>query len=313
LYITFEGEEGEMKRNLFFKSNSAVAGVVEAILLIGLVAVILSVIQVVYVPEIMEQKESDHMDQVMNQFANLKSVIEVQSMMGTLGTSEAITYTPMASPITLGSRELPYLVSARSFGYLTLTDQNDANGRRINIQPAPADFPTGIPLTSINYEAENAYFVHQTYILEGGGIILEQYNGEVMRVNPAIGVENYSDAGFIQINYFIPFFTGATGRKSTGGIQDAYVHTNYTADYSHSGSAAFIHIYTDYPNAWYQAFVNESRGLLTEYADNGYLTVQIEDSTDPDRVEIVPNSKNIELELTIVELKVQVGPGYAVE
>lgn len=301
-----------MKRNLFFKSDSAVAGVIEALLLIGLVAIVLSTIQVIYIPEIMEQKEADHMDQVSNQFAQLKSVIEIQAMMGTLGTGESITYTPMASPITMGSKELPYLVSARSTGQIDLIDQTDAGNRRINIQPAPPDFAAGIPLTSINYVATNAYFPDQTYALEGGGIILQQDDEEVMRVYPGISVENYSDAGYIKINYFIPLFTGVAGRKSTGGMQDGYVHTNYTTDYSHSGSVTFIHIYSDHADAWYDSLVNESRGLLTEYSDSGYVTVELDESTTPYRVKIIPNSKNILVDLTIVQLRVQIGAGYAI-
>jgi hypothetical protein len=305
-----------MKRNLFFKSSSAVAGVIEALLLIGLVAVVISTIQMVYVPEIMEQKESDHMDEVVNQFAQLKSVIEVQSMMGILGSGEAITYAPMSSPITLGGKELPYLVSARSFGQITVIDQDDAGDHEINIQPGPPDFPTGIPLTSIKYEAYNSYFVPQTYILEGGGIILKQIteNGwqEVMRVYPGFSVENYSVAGFIKINYFIPIYSGVAGKKITSGYRDGYVHTNYTTDYSHSGTATIFHIYTDYPDAWYDMLVDETRGILREYVDNLYVTVQIDDTTTPNRVEIIPNSKNINVELSIVELKVQVGHGYTV-
>ena len=300
-----------MKHRKFTNEKTAVAGVIEALLIIGLVAIVLSYIQFAYIPVIMDQKEADHMDQVSNQFAQLKSTIEVQSMMGTLGTGEPITYTPISSPITLGSKELPYFISARSYGQINLIDQDDAGDYKINIQPAPADFPSGIPLTSIKYEAENYYFVDQTYVLEGGGIVLKQPGeGEVMRVNPGISVENNSDVGNIEIRYFIPLFTGIPGKKVHGGWEDCYIHTNYTTDYSHSGSATFIRIYTDYPYAWNDSLVNESRGILREYYDNGYINVQIVDTVTPTMVEITPGSKSINIELTIVEVGVQVGPGY---
>ena len=217
------GEDGEMKFRKLNKDKFGVAGVIEALLIIALIAIILSVIQYSYIPVIMEQRESDHMDQVSNQFSQLKSVIEIQSMMGSMGTGEPISYTPMSSPITLGSKELPYFVSARSYGDITLTDQSDAGSYLINIQPAPADFPLGIPLTSIKYRAINFYFPKdplgqwQEYILEGGGIILKQSDGEVMRVNPGIAVENNSAFGSIKLKYFIPLFTGVAGKKSVGG------------------------------------------------------------------------------------------------
>jgi len=73
-----KGEDGEMKHRTFFNNQCAVAGVIEALLMVALVAIILSFIQLYYVPEIMKDREADHMDQVSNQFSNLKSVIEIQ-------------------------------------------------------------------------------------------------------------------------------------------------------------------------------------------------------------------------------------------
>ena len=54
-YIVFV--EGEMKNRKIIKEKHAVAGVIEALLLVGLVAVILSVIQLLYIPQVMEQRE----------------------------------------------------------------------------------------------------------------------------------------------------------------------------------------------------------------------------------------------------------------
>ena len=294
------------------KDNFAVAGVIEALLLVALVAVILSTIQLIYIPQIMEEREADHMDEVSNQFSQLKSVIEIQSLMGSMGTGEPITYSPMSSPITLGSKELPYFVSARSFGQIDLIDENDAGDYKINIQPAPADFPSGIPLTSIKYDAQNSEFVDQKYVLEGGGIILNQSTGEVMRVNPGMTVENNSGAGNIKIYWNIPLFAGVPGKKSIGGYQECYIHTNYSNHYTHSGSANFIYIYTKYPEAWNKSLIEDDIGILRECYENGYIDVEIDGSTSPKRVEITPGTKTINLELTIVRIGVQVGPGYVV-
>ena len=295
------------------KDNFAVAGVIEALLLVALVAIILSTIQLIYIPQMMEEREAEHMDQVSNQFSHLKSVIEIQSMMGTMGTGEPIAYSPISSPITLGSKELPYFVSARSFGQIDITDQDDAGDYKINIQPAPPDFPSGIPLTSIKYDAANFYFTPQTYLLEGGGIILKQPDGEVMRVNPGIAVENNSALGYIKIYWNIPLFNGIPGKNRTAGYKESYVRTNYSNHYTHSGSANYVYIYTDYPDAWNKSLIKDDTGLLWEYHNNGYLNVEVDDSFTPDRVEITPGTKNINLELTIVEIGVQVGAGEVIE
>ena len=117
---------------------------------------------------------------------------------------------------------------------------------------------------------------------------------------------------YIKIRYFIPLFNGVPGRKSYGGSQDCYVHTNYTTDYSYSDSANYMYIYTEYPNAWYEALVNESRGILREYVDNDYIDVDLIDTVTPNRIEIKPDDSTLNIELTISEIGLQVGPGYAV-
>lgn len=302
-----------MKGSRIRKDNFALAGVLEAILLIALVAIILSMIQLYYVPEMMNQREADHMDQVSNQFAQLKSIIETQAMMGSMETGEPITYTPMSSPITLGSKELPYFISARSYGQMDLIDTTIAEDHKINIQPAPGDFPNGIPLTSIKYEAENFYFVDQTYVLEGGGIILSQSGGEVMRVNPGIVVENNSDVMNIKIKYFIPLYTGIPGKKIWADYKECYVYSNFTKHYTYSGSTNLLYIATDYPNAWYDCLVNESRGIIWECFENGYLNVILDDTVKPNRIVITPAiGYTLDLKLTIAEIGVQIGPGYAI-
>jgi len=307
----------------YISDKTAVAGVIEALLLVALVAVILSMIQLYYVPEIMKGKEADHMDQVSNQFSNLKSVIEIQSTMGVINEGnpnpEHAPYTSISSPLTMGSKELPYFVSARSFGQVELIDKIKATdySYRININPAPADFPAGIPLTSIEYDASNFYFVPQTYALEGGGIILKQSNGEVMRVNPAMNVVNYTST--IEINWNIPLFSGMPGKNITSDYKECYIRTNYTNHYEDEifldkppAANRYIRIYTDYPDAWDQALIRDDTGVLWEYYNNGYINVEIDKTTTPNNVVITPVNKNINLKLTVVDIGVQIGAGLVI-
>ena len=86
----------KMGKIKILKDNKAVAGVIEALLIVALVSIIISTIQLIYVPEIMKQKESDHMDEIENQFSFLKAVIDLQSM--------EKKDVPITSPITLGSK-----------------------------------------------------------------------------------------------------------------------------------------------------------------------------------------------------------------
>jgi len=54
-------------------SNEGAAGMVAAVLLIGLLFSFIAFIQAVYVPQWMEQKEAEHMEQVAIQFTQFKS------------------------------------------------------------------------------------------------------------------------------------------------------------------------------------------------------------------------------------------------
>ena len=170
-----------MKNKKLIKRKDAVAGVIEALLLVALAAIIISTIQLVYIPQMMEQRESDHMDDVENQFSYLKSVIDLQSMV-----KEDV---PISSPITLGSRELPYFVTARAFGQLDIIDI-DRTDSKIATDPWMGFPYANIPLTSIKYKAHNSYFVDQTYVLEGGCVIVKQPDGETVKIEPAITKKN---------------------------------------------------------------------------------------------------------------------------
>jgi len=308
-----------MEKRMHIINNNAVAGVIEALLLVGLVAIILSFIQLYYIPEIMEEKEASHMDQVSQQLSQLKSVIEIQSTMGIINDeNHPIAYTPMSSAVTLGSRQLPYFVSSASPGQVTLIDKEDAVNNTIKINaPGVPNYFSEIPLTSIIYEAYNSYFIPQKYILQGGGIILNQTDGEVMSVYPSINIINNTEGDEIEISFDIPLFIGTPGKKLDGGYDESYIRTNYIESREQpitlNNSNHSIYIYTDHPNAWYHCLVNTTRGLLWEYVNNMYKNEPMLYVTlNSDGVKIIPGSKNIYLKITVVEIGVQIGPGAVI-
>ena len=274
-----------MKYKKIVKKEHAVAGVIEALLLVALVSIIISTIQLVYIPEIMEEREAEHMDQVSNQFSSLKSMIELQA----ITNSSA----PISTMITLGSKELPYFITARSYGEISTIVEGEY---KIETLPATPTFPSGIPLTSIKYEAYNSYFVDQIYALEGGGIIVKQPNGEsVMRVDPSIYVENGTD---IDIQFGLPIIVGIPGKDLTHGHGKCFVRTNWSqggTDYIPNSNT--INISTRYPNAW-----NDS--LYSILGNN----VNYEKGTS--YVKITKKDKDINLNLRYYYIYVQIGHGW---
>jgi hypothetical protein len=282
----------EMKRRTFRMQNKAVAGVIEALLMVALVSIVLSVIQLVYIPEIMEQRESDHMDQVSNQISSLKSMIDLQGM--TKSSS------PISSMITLGSKELPYFISIKAFGGVNV---NEDPQFKITLLPAP---PGVLPLTSIQYAADNSYFVDQTYILEGGGLIVQQPDGDpVMRADPSISSTNNTNS--ISIYWDLTHFIAAPGKNNTGGDGNCFIRTNYSSNRTYSDTikpGGYVHIYTKYLPAWNESLHN----LLGIYAKNGYININI--SATNDYLEIKPGSKDIVIQFNVIDIYVQIGQGW---
>ena len=285
-----------MKNKKLTKRKDAVAGVIEALLLVALVAIIISTIQLVYVPQMMEQRESDHMDDTENQFSYLKSVIDLQSMV-----KEDV---PISSPITLGSRELPYFVTARAFGQLDIIDKDRTDDYILT------DF-LNVPLTSIKYKAHNSYFIDQTYALEGGGVIVKQPDGETVKVEPAITKKN--ESAEIKLYYNIPVITGVSGKNATSGYKNCFIRTNYSyQDTPPGGSTTYIRFYTDYLDAW-NSSLNK---LLEEEVENGYIVIEKRFIGPLECVSITPSSgpssKNLYIEFTLTYIGAQIGPGVVI-
>lgn len=314
--------KGLFNRN--FKNNKfGLSGVIEALLLVALVAVILSTIQIVYVPEIMKQKESDHLDTVENQFSQLKSTIETQCMMGVIQQDQRVAYSPMSSIISLGTKKLPYFVTSNSFGGVLIKDREDTNSR-IELEENPTGFLDGIDLCSVEYSFYTMYSSYDPkYILEGGGIILNQTGssdetGEVMRVNPAITVENNSDS--IKIYYTIPVFNCPEGKKNIQGLDEAYIRTNFTKAISYPANPdapgadiPYIHIYSDHLDAWYNCLMKDSEGLLWEYHNHDPQYINVEPPNEFDNfISITPIEKMLRIDFTIVTLGIQTGYGTVI-
>ncbi|MEM4258806.1 MAG: hypothetical protein QXL17_06625 [Candidatus Thermoplasmatota archaeon] len=271
-----------MRHSRAIFDRNGLAGVIEALLLVALVAIVISVIQLQYIPQVMEQREAEHMDQISNQFATLKSMIDLQA----ITNSSA----PISTMITLGSRELPYFVTVGSSGTLRTYEYNDSY---LNIS-----YNYFVcPLTSIQYESENYYFIDQSYILEGGGIIVAQASGEpVMRVDPSIHVVNRTND--LDIYWTLPIIKGISGKNMTSGNGKCFIRTNWSKGQVVSiPDANSIYIRTRYPNAWYEAMQSRLSSNVQYDVGTTYL-------------EITEKTKRINVYLSYYYIYTQIGIGW---
>lgn len=274
-----------MKKRYFTRKDEGVAGVIEALLIVALVAVVISTIQLVYIPQVMTQREADHMDEVANQFSSMKAMMDLQSV-----TKKDV---PISSPITLGSRELPYFVTARALGELRVI--NDEN-YEINVDYGALVFP----LTSVKYTAYNSYYLDGTmayYIFQGGAIIRKQFDGETVIVEPSITVDNSS---IITIHYNIPIITGIEGKNtSPTDYKTCFIRTNYSheSDDESFSSVSSIVITTDYPDAWNETLYDLLGSNVNINKGSNY-------------VEITRKVKQINLEYKEIYIYAQISPGW---
>jgi len=277
-----------MKKQNYTKADHAVVGVVTAVLLIGLIVAVVSLVQTVYIPKIMEQREAEHMDKVAEQFTYLTSVIDGQA-------ADQSKNVPVATSITLGSKELPYMLSIKAFGTLNILD----NARRINITQTDGTVKT-FPVGVITYSSVNGYFLDQTYTYEAGAMIVSQTEGDLMMVRPSFFIN--SATGTLEFDIVnissVGHKTIASG-FGTYPIQTEFYRIAYNDTFTGVNN---ITITTPLSNAWYVFMDSLLKTNLDDdqynlIVNNGHLSLTILD-------------QQLKLSIKIIDIRAQIGPGW---
>lgn len=269
------------------KSNNAVVGVVTAILIIGVIVAVVSLIQTMYIPKIMEQREADHMDKVAEQFTYLTSVIDGQA-------ANPTNNMPVATSITLGSKELPYMLSMKSFGTLEILDPI-LSGRSITIINGSVSKTYQIGV--ITYSSKNGYFLDQNYTYEAGAMIVSQYEsgreGNMMMIRPSFSINN---SGTLKIIFNIMNISSVGSKTIASGYGTYPIQTEF---YKISSNKTFsnvntITITTPFSNAW-AVFFKSALGTAFTPIDNT-VTINL----------LSPNTVTIR----VINFRAQIGPGW---
>ena len=274
----------------FKNSNEGVVGIVVALLLIGLLITAMAFVQNVYVPKWMGQKESEHMGEVANQFSKLKFSIDTLSAL-------AQPNTQISTSITLGSDEMPFLSTAKSYGSLNVMP----NTYKIKVVDK-FDEITSYRIGTIQYTSSNSYFIQQSYIFENGALILRQSKNDLMISTPSFSITDSDDLDF-QIIQLIGF----GDRTSASGYGTYPVQARYSSSEKFTiYNVKNITIYTNYKIAWKNYINNlfsesdidyfleetsEANGIIINFLDTDY-------NDFPD------------LTLRITEIKIQISSGW---
>lgn len=279
-------------------SDDAVAGIVIAILLVGLFVTIFSIIQTVYVPQWMEEKESEHMGEVTSQFAYLKFATDVQLY------SPTNSNLSISVPITLGSDKIPYLLSERSYGDLDIlsgssvvTIKNSTNSYIYN-------------LGTIKYSSRNSYFVDQTFSYETGAVIVSQHQGNFLSLSPFFSVNN---SQMINISFTLVNISSVGSKTSANGYSTTSILTKYLSSSDQTvtiSNITNITINTSYPSSW-KSYFNETledEGLDYGLSSDYWITYSEDDNWIILHFNTSENSNS--LDLSIKKISAQITPGW---
>ena len=279
--------------------NYGAAGIIVAVMLIGLFFTFLSVVQLSYIPNWSEEREAEHMEKVAEQFTQLKFAVDVLSTIEQSGNK-------ITTSLTLGTNEIPlplFLKSEKSFGYLRLISDESI----INITDT-TPVTNSYQLGSIKYSPRNSKYIETDYIYEAGAVITSQTLGNTMYILPYFTVD-YS--GNVDITYEVVDFIDIAGKKYTTGHGITQLQLEYQSKNNNIiNNADQISISTEYMPAWNKLFNDtlESAGL-SYGAANDYVI--IEDDIDEEITLDFNNGLTVDVTLIITEINIQIGPGWS--
>jgi hypothetical protein len=291
----------KIKRNIK-NSDHGVVGIIVTLMIIGLFVSALAMVQTVFVPKWMEQKEAEHMDEVANQFTQLKFAIDTLSLVG----EENI---PVSTPVTLGSEEMPFLTTMRSYGDLSILPNNC---KIIITYKTQSDPPNEVSdpfiIGTIMYSSSNAYYMDQTYVYENGALILKQQSSDVMSIQPSLSVLLKKDLSLTV------FKISEIGDKTSAGGYGTYpVQTRFidSTVYNYYDVKS-IEIETTYHNAWL-SFLEDI--LISNDPDFDFeANVDINPEQDGVIVDFIDDSDNDiflpNLDLKVIDIGAQISPGW---
>lgn len=275
--------------------EEAVAGIVVAVMIVGLVLAVISIIQAVYIPKWMEAREAEHMGVVSDQFSQLKFAIDSQ-----IALKED---TPISSSITLGSRELGFFMSNKAFGRLAII----SNGWAYRITRTVGDTYEDT-FGVLRYTSENAYFLNQAYTYEIGGVALNQSQGNVFSIKPEFSATFNTSNRVVAISWACIDLQPNDEKTSITGYGTYPVRTEYiTSTNTAITSVQSITVITQFPGIWFN-FLNTtlSRANLQ---DNSEYTIT-KSSNEVTVTFLYPPLTDVVLDLEKITISAQINPGW---
>ena len=269
-------------RRFLKRDREGVASTVGTIMALLVFLTFLGVFTNTYIPLWMQDNERSHMNEVMNEFGQLKGQVDSLIAVHQATGSSRIS---MYSPITLGAQGVPVFASP-TLGQLTYSPSGTANttGMRITFNYTAGTQTVEVDNTGggkLELYSPNRYYVQQWVAYENGAILVKQLEGQAMRAFPSIEVSamsnGYVDLSFTEVD-LIGVNSSLAGTGSVGvNIDLEYLDSQFI---SMDGTNVVIRFNTQYNSTWYDFFSEmcEEAGLV-EGLNYTLRDNQISDST----------------------------------
>ena len=230
-------------RSKFIKRDKeGVASTVGTIMALLVFLTLITLFTNTYIPIWMKENEKNHMDEVLNQFGDLKGKVD------SLIVNAQVTGRPtinMYQPMTMGSDGIPIFATATA-GFLFLKPGGPLDkvesGVKVDFYYKLTEGGNKLPFTdaggggSLEFYGPNRYYVQQWYTYENGALLIYQEDGMALRASPSLVFSmsgNSIDVQFDQID-IIGTNSSIGGQGSGGVIIDLIYHDSQ--DYSICGS-----------------------------------------------------------------------------
>jgi len=254
-------KNSQVSKPVVLRSESASATVVGAVLLLAIIVSVFSVVRIGYIPEWKNDAEYSHMNDVWEDMADLKSKIDLMTIVLASDPDSSNTIT-MNVPFHMGGGDVPLIGTIKSSGTLSVAKKQECN------MTVTANFEGGnqsekkIEYGTVSYDSQNRYYVDQNFVYEGGALILSQGERSSMMLYPSI---RFSRASANEYNVSMHIVEIDKSRyahpdviSSNTGCFLRLTGREFKTLYDSDNVTSFtLTVNTDNPEAWY-LYLNET-------------------------------------------------------
>jgi hypothetical protein len=248
----------------------------------------------------MEGVESQHIDEVFNQFSQLKLVIDTQSAIKQ-------EYTPVVTSVILGTNRMPFFMSMPASGRLQIIPDSCI------VTIRSSNFNGSKLLGTIRFTSSNSYYIPNeqiSFIYENGAIITNQTTNSALNIKPSCQYNRSSN----KIYFNLINISAVGGKIEKSGADIEHIRTEFYYNNSIDiEDVEYLTIRSHHPNIW-SMYINSTlrdgglvEGPIDGPADDDYLR----DVTDSKVTFLFNTNKDTpDLELKITGIYAQIGPGW---